>query len=246
MRYIAIDLSPQEFESKVRAFAREGGRGLNVTVPHKWAAHCLATSLSERARDAQAVNTLVMNGERSMHGDNTDGVGLLRDLTVNLGWSLAGKKLLMLGAGGAAAGVLGPLLGEDIAALVIANRTEARAKDLAARWQAAPIRGCGLDQLSQQGVFDVVINATSAALSGASLELPASMVGADTRAYDMMYAPRPTPFLTSMRAMGVSASSDGRGMLVEQAAESFFLWRGVRPQTASVIHRLSASLDADS
>jgi shikimate dehydrogenase len=209
----------------LRSRSSAGGKGLNVTVPFKQEAFRLCGRVSERARIAQAVNTLVLE---SGFGDNTDGVGLVRDLSQNLQYPF--RNVLVLGAGGAAQGVVGALLEAGVARLVIANRTVSKARALAERFPGAA--GCGYDAIPAGG-FDLIINATSAGLAGEAPPLPDGMLGRGTLAYDLVYG-RETPFLAAARRAG-ARTSDGLGMLVEQAAESFFVWRGVRPQTRSVL-----------
>lgn len=220
------------FAAAVDAFRAEGGKGANVTVPFKGEAFRYATALTARARLAEAVNTLKFE-PAGVLGDNTDGIGLVRDITLNLGEPVRGRRVLLMGAGGAARGVLSPLLDEEPALLFIANRTPERAEALAARFAAlGPVRGGGYEALGGQR-FDLVINATSASLEDALPPLPESVFAPGALAYDMMYG-RQTPFMAFAREHGARAC-DGLGMLVEQAAESFFLWRGVRPETAPVI-----------
>jgi shikimate dehydrogenase len=232
MTYEAI-LAPKDgFADSVGAFIAAGGRGANVTVPFKEDAFRLASRLSPRAERAGAVNTLTFDADGTL-GDNTDGAGLVADLTRNLGCALAGKRILLLGAGGAARGVLDPLLGQQPAALVIANRTVSRAQDLAALFGRG-VSACGFD--AADIAFDLIINATAASLAGALPPLSPRVFSADTLAYDMMYG-RDTPFLDFARSHGAT-TADGLGMLVEQAAEAFYLWRGVRPDTAPVIASL--------
>ena len=229
------------FAGSVRSFIAEGGLGANVTVPFKEEAFRLCSGHSERARLAGAVNTLSFsNGE--VLGDNTDGAGLVRDLAINLKLPLKGRRILLLGAGGAARGALAPLLEEAPELLVVANRTAGKAADLAAHFAAlGPTHGCGYADLAGQ-CFDIVINATSASLNGEVPPLPSGIFCNGALAYDMMYGKGDTPFLASASAQGVSKLADGLGMLVEQAAEAFFLWRGVRPQTAPVLGELRAAL----
>ena len=234
MRYEAILAPLDGFDASVAAFIAAGGRGANVTVPFKEEAYRLADTLSPRAQRAGAVNTLVFADGR-IEGDNTDGAGLVADLVDNLHRPLAGQRVLLLGAGGAARGVIEPILGKAPATLVIANRTVARAQELAALF-GGKIVACGFGAV--EGTFDLVINATSASLSGELPPLPAHVFTHDTLAYDMMYG-RDTPFLAMARGLG-AATADGLGMLVEQAAEAFFRWRGVRPDTAPVIASLRA------
>ena len=230
-----------DFAGAVAEFVAQGGRGANVTVPFKEEAFRLATSLSDRAARAGAVNTLVFDGVE-IRGDNTDGAGLVRDIVDNLGFQLAGKRLLLLGAGGASRGVIAPLLACQPAALCIANRTESKARELAAVFADifAVDGGNYADLVSRS--FDVVINATSASLSGEQLPLPAGLFADGALAYDMMYGKGETPFLALARQQGAGRCADGLGMLVEQAAEAFFVWRGVRPQTATVLAELRAAL----
>ena len=227
--YGRIEAPLDGFERAVNEFRAAGGRGLNVTLPFKQAAFGYCDELTDRAREAQAVNTLVF-GER-IRGDNTDGVGLVRDIEGNLALPLEGKSVLLMGAGGAARGVLGALLEARIERLVIANRTFSKAEALGARFKAKAAR---YDDVRES--FDIVINATSAGLGAEPLAFPAVAVGKGTLAYDMVYG-RESAFLKAARAAG-ARWSDGLGMLVEQAAESFFLWRGVRPPTRSVLAEL--------
>jgi shikimate dehydrogenase len=235
MRYEAL-LAPLDcFAATVSEFAAGGGRGANVTVPFKEEAYRLATTLSDRARAAGAINTLTFAGTE-IHGDNTDGAGLVRDLKVNLGVGIAGKRVLLLGAGGAARGVVLPLLDEQPAQLVIANRTIEKASALA---KASPAcEGCGLDALDGR-VFDIVVNATSAALTGGVPPRLTFAFAPGALAYDMTYGLE-TDFLRHATAVG-AATADGLGMLVEQAAEAFAIWRGVRPDTAPVLAALRAA-----
>jgi len=235
--YEAI-LAPRDgFVDAVRGFVAGSGRGANVTVPFKEEACLLANRLTGRAKVAGAVNTLVFDGA-GMLGDNTDGYGLLRDLTLNLGYQVAGKRVLLLGAGGAARGVIGPLLDTRPAALVVANRTADRARDLAQRLPlTASLRGCDYAELAGQS-FDLVINATSASLSGQLPPLPEGIFAAESLAYDMMYGQGQTPFLVFAGSQGVARLADGLGMLVEQAAEAFRVWRGIRPDTEPVMAML--------
>ena len=221
------------FAATVRRLVDEGYQGANVTVPFKLEAAAIATRLSERARAAGAVNTLVFAGG-DIVGDNTDGAGLVADIVRNAGVPLAGKRVLLLGAGGAARGVLLPILQHGPREIVIANRTRATADALAAQFadQAAPVSACGFEQID--GPFDVVINATSASLAGAVPPVPPTVFGPDTLGLDMMYGNKPTPFMEFAAAHGAS-TRDGLGMLVEQAAEAFALWRGVRPETATIL-----------
>ena len=235
-------LAPYDgFRTTVESFRVAGGKGVNVTVPFKLEAFDLADDVSQRAKDAQAANFLRFDPGRT-HADNTDGVGLTRDIVRNLGVGLAGKRVLLLGAGGAAQGVLTPLLEYEPRILTIANRTVEKALRLAETFRHKPIAeasvlsGLSFGELAGHH-FDVVINATSASLHDELPPLPADAFAAGALAYDMMYAAKPTPFLAFAAARGAK-TSDGLGMLVEQAAESFLLWRGVRPDTAPVIAML--------
>ena len=228
------------FAATVAALAQAGWRGANVTVPFKLEAAALCTRLSERAEAAGAVNTLVFSGG-AIEGDNTDGAGLVNDIVRNAGCSIAGKRVLLLGAGGAARGAILPLLGQGPAQLVIANRTGATADALAARF-AGPgrtVSACAYADLD--GPFELVVNATSASLGGAMPPVPSGVFGAGTLALDMMYGHQPTPFMAFATEYGAGAR-DGLGMLVEQAAEAFALWRGVRPDTAAILRHMRTTL----
>jgi shikimate dehydrogenase len=231
LEYGRIDAPPEGFAAAVEQFRRSGGKGLNVTLPYKEAAFRLCGKTSARAKAAQAVNTLVLGEEIS--GDNTDGAGLVRDIEVNQGYALRGRRALLLGAGGAARGVVGALLEAGIARLVIANRTVDRARELAGRFP--PAEACGYPALAGER-FDLVVNATSAGLQDAALPLPRSLFSPAMLAYEMVYG-RETAFLGAARAGG-ARGCDGLGMLVEQAAESFFVWRRVRPDTRAVLAEL--------
>jgi len=229
------------FEEDVRRFFADGGKGLNVTVPFKERAFRLADRLGERARSAGAVNTLALQADGALLGENTDGVGLVRDLVVNHGFRFTGRRVLLLGAGGASRGVARPLLEQHPAELVIANRTASKAETLAAGLQGleAPVHGCGLDALEGER-FDLIVNGTAAGLKGELPAIPDDCLASGGWVYDMMYGAEPTAFVRWGRAHGAEKALDGLGMLVEQAAESFFIWRGVRPETAPVIEALRA------
>lgn len=231
LTYAAMLAPLDAFAGAVRAFRAQGGKGANVTVPFKEQAFTFAERLSPRAEAAGAVNTLSFL-EDGVVGDNTDGIGLVHDLIHNLGFELAGKRILLLGAGGAARGVVLPLLEHHPAELFIANRTAARAGDLARRFACG---GGGFEDLAGRS-FDLIINATAASLAGEAPPLPEGIHAPGALAYDMMYG-RETPFLRSAHLAGARCA-DGLGMLVEQAAEAFFVWRGVRPATAPVIAML--------
>ena len=237
MSYQSILAPLDGFDDAVDAFIAAGGRGANVTVPFKQEAFQLVTRLTPRAELAGAANTLIFDGDEII-GDNTDGVGLLRDITINLRYPVAGKRVLLLGAGGATRGVVGPLLDAGITALTIANRTVSRAKLVAEHFaHLGPVTGCGYDELAGQS-FDIVINATSASLSGSMPPLPVGIFAPGSLAYKMMYGMGDTPFRVFAREQGAAIFSEGLGMLVEQAAESFFVWRGVRPEVRPVMELL--------
>lgn len=226
-----------QFEEAADMFFTAGGKGLNITVPFKQDAYSYAAKLSARSRRAGAVNTLLIK-DGVVHGDTTDGAGMVRDITSNLGWSLAGKRVLVLGAGGAVRGVLEPLLEELPQHIVIANRTLEKAMQLSKAFaEMGYLLGCDLDMLKGQQ-FDLIINGTSASLQGELPPLPDDLLLAGGRAYDMMYGTEPTVFLQWAQQHGAVAIADGLGMLVEQAAESFAIWRGVRPETQQVIAAL--------
>lgn len=228
--------SLDDFAADVRAFVADGGRGLNVTVPFKQQAWALLADRTPRAEAAGAVNTIIVLDGGLLRGDNTDGIGLVRDLVGNHGFEFAGRRVLLLGAGGAAHGVLGELLAAGPGSLTIANRTADKARTLA---QAAggDVAGCGLAELAGRR-FDLIINATSSGLDGGVPALPDGVLADGGWTYDMVYADEPTPFCRWGQARGAARALDGLGMLVEQAAESFWLWRGVRPRTAPVIELL--------
>jgi shikimate dehydrogenase len=231
------------FKQAISAFRAVGGKGANVTVPFKEEAYRLCTHLSERAARAGAVNTLVFSGDE-IFGDNTDGAGLVRDITQNIGCTLAGKRILLLGAGGASRGVIAPLLAEQPAALFVANRSPDKAEALVASFSDIAVAREGKAGISYDGgnfgktagkSFDLVINATSASLSGERIPLPPGVFAAGALAYDMMYGKGDTPFMAQAREEGAVRCADGLGMLIEQAAEAFFVWRGVRPDTRALL-----------
>ena len=242
LAYDAILVEPGGFASAVQTFVGQGGKGLNITVPFKQEAWRLCPRCSARAGRAQAVNTIRVDDHADLYGDNTDGAGLLRDLTDNHGVAVNAARILVLGAGGAVRGVLEPLLEQQPRALVVANRTVAKAVDLAAQFQdLGPVTGCGFDALAGRS-FDLVINGTAASLHGQVPPLPPGVLEPGAVCYDMMYGPEPTAFVQWASAHGAALALDGLGMLVEQAAESFRLWRGLRPRTAPVIETLRAEL----
>lgn len=229
------------FAAAVAAFVAEGGRGANVTVPFKEEAFRLCHTLTPRAARAGAVNTLSFVDGRIL-GDNTDGAGLVADIVGNLGFSPAARRILLLGAGGAARGVIEPLLATAPAALVVANRSVDKALALANAFaDLAAVDACSFADLAGKS-FDLVINATSASLGGETLPLPGGIFAEGALAYDMMYGRGDTPFLAQARAQGAARCADGLGMLVGQAAEAFFIWRGRRPACAPVMTALRAAL----
>jgi shikimate dehydrogenase len=234
--YVRILGTPGRFADDVTRFREAGGRGLNVTAPFKLDAFSLATERTSRATQAAAVNMLMFDDGRII-GDNTDGVGLVRDIH-RQGFTIEHKRVLLLGAGGAARGVVQPLLEERPACVAIANRTAEKAQALAARFSTLAgridIRGGGMGEFGGEA-FDLVVNATSAGLDRGVVALPANVFAPGALAYDMMYGEASRAFLAYAMSRGAARSADGLGMLVEQAAEAFFLWRGVRPATAAVL-----------
>ncbi|WP_430460720.1 shikimate dehydrogenase [Thalassolituus sp. LLYu03] len=235
--YTAQLVEKDGFREAADKFFRHGGAGLNITVPFKEDAWRYATEFSERAKRAQAVNTLKRLDDGTIYADNTDGVGLVRDLTVNHRIELAGKRILLLGAGGAVRGVLQPLLEQKPSELVIANRTVSKAEALAADFaDLGKVSASTFEALS--GTFDVVINGTSASLGGDVPPVPGEVLNASTVCYDMMYGSGLTVFNQWAHNQGVQTTIDGLGMLVEQAAEAFTLWRAVRPETGNVMRVL--------
>jgi shikimate dehydrogenase len=244
MAYRAVRVDLDGFTQAATNFFAGGGAGLNVTVPFKREAFEFASRLSARATRAGAVNTLTRAQDGSIEGDNTDGVGLVRDLIANLGWAVQGLRVLLIGAGGAARGVLEPLLRERPGALLIVNRTGARAAQLAREFaDIGPVTG-GAYELIGDRQFDLVINATSAGLSGEVPPLPGSVLTERSCCYDMVYGAEPTPFMRWSAHHAAWAVADGVGMLVEQAAESFYIWRQMRPDTRSVIQHLRETMAA--
>ena len=245
LQYRAVFVEMDRFSDTVRRFFDHGGQGANVTVPFKQEAWKLADVLSERARRAGAVNTLSLDGDGKILGDNTDGIGLVRDMVANLGWTIRDSRVLLLGAGGAARGVLEPLLRESPGCLQLVNRTASRAEELATEFAGlGPISGGGYEVL-EGAHYDLLINATSASLGGELPPLPGSLLTERSCCYDLMYAAEPTIFMRWAAQHTAWAVADGLGMLVEQAAESFYIWRGLRPQTGTVIAELRASMEGD-
>jgi shikimate dehydrogenase len=240
LSYDAQEVSAESFEAAVSAFFGTGGKGLNCTVPLKELAYRFATDKTERAERSKAVNTLALQADGAILGDNTDGCGLVTDLRNNHQLILTGKRILILGAGGASRGVIGPILEEATARLVIANRTAEKAAQLAEEFKGlGDISGCGFEALEGQQ-FDLILNATSASLSGQLPPLPERLLANQGSCYDLAYGNEPTAFVRWGIAQGAQKSLDGLGMLVEQAAEAFFVWRSVRPQTRPVIDLLEA------
>jgi len=233
------------FAAALRDFARQGGRGCNVTVPFKLEAAQYANTCSKRVQWAGAANTLTWKQDGSIHADNTDGVGLVRDIERNAGFALAGRDLLLMGAGGAAAGVLEPLMAAGVAHITVINRTQAKAEALAnSHAQLALQHGTELRTASPAALeqdFDLVINATASSLAGAAVPVAAHVLRPGALAYDMMYGPPAQGFMAWASLHGASAR-DGLGMLVEQAAEAFYLWHGVRPPSAQVLAELKILL----
>ncbi|MEL7043809.1 MAG: shikimate dehydrogenase [Pseudomonadota bacterium] len=244
LEYRAVRVETDDFERAVRAFFDAGGSGLNVTVPFKERAAALATQASPRAQRAGAINTLWRDGDGNLHGDNTDGVGLVRDMVANLGWSLQGNRILILGAGGAVRGILEPLLAELPAAIHIVNRTASRASRLAEEFSPlGELSASSYEDLGDEQ-FDLVINGSSAGLAGEAPPLSPSVLRERSCCYDLIYGAEPTPFMRWAAHHAAWAVSDGLGMLVEQAAESFYVWHRKRPETRPVIQELRGVLAA--
>ncbi len=238
--YSAILVPLEKFKDEADNFFRTG-MGLNITVPFKEDAWQYADTYSSRALRAGAVNTLIKKEDGSIHADNTDGIGMVRDITVNHDCAIKGKRVLVLGAGGAVRGILEPVLEEQPLEVIVANRTVSKAQALAADFaDVGKISGCGFEQI--EGQFDLIINGTSASLSGELPPLPETVIHQHTVCYDMMYGPEPTVFNQWAESLNAAATLDGLGMLVEQAAESFQAWRGVRPESAPVIASIRESL----
>jgi shikimate dehydrogenase len=236
--YRMFDVTPENFRRDVLKLFAGGVRGLNVTLPHKQAAAELVNELTPRAARAQAVNTIAFFEDTTLLGDNTDGAGLTSDLERNMKVELADKRLLILGAGGAVRGVLGPLLERELREVTIANRTPHKAQALAAEFaDCGAIAGCGFSAL-RGPPYDVIVNATSAGLQGEMPLLPAGIVGSATVCYDMSYGRGDTPFTRWSKSLHAARAAKGWGMLVEQAAESYLLWRGIRPDTQPVLEAL--------
>ncbi len=239
LEYELLKVAPDRLEKAIKRFQRKGGKGLNITVPHKTEVTRIVDHLSERASSAGAVNTLVFR-EEDIIGDNTDGIGLMRDLLVNLELELTDKNILILGAGGATRGIVASLLDAEPESITIANRTLSKAQILAEIFSATgPVSACRFEDLQETSSFEIVINATSAGLKGEIPPFPESAIDDQTFCYDLSYALSPTPFSSWAAKQGAARSVMGWGMLVEQAAESFLLWRGVRPDTQKVLKQIS-------
>ncbi len=242
LSYTAEHIELDAFEKSVRDFPKQNGKGLNITVPFKQQAWSIADQLSEQAERAGAVNTLIFSEQGTITGDTTDGIGLVRDLVENHKIEISNKRVLIIGAGGAVRGVIEPMLQQSPSILLIANRTTEKAIQLEKDFSdLGNIKGCGLDQLNSD-CFDIVINGTSASLQGDLPPLPDTLFCDNACAYDMMYSADPTVFMDWSKQRGAKHVFDGLGMLVEQAAKSFQLWRNVKPDTAPVIKNLRASL----
>lgn len=238
LSYVAIEAPLDGFAQTITEFRRNGGKGANVTLPFKIEAFQLANESSDLAKLAGAANTLVFKTDGSIFADNTDGPGVVQDLTHNHHYSLRQKRILILGAGGACRTILGSLLAAAPAKLVLANRTKQKAVDIATEYQMrGQIEGIGLDELIEEP-FDLIINSTSAGLTGAFMDLPGGLIGAHTWCYDLLYGDKKSSFLTWAENNHAAMRLDGLGMLVEQAAASFYIWRGIYPDTATVIEQL--------
>jgi len=236
--YQAIQVDDGKFKAALKEFQAQGGKGLNITVPFKGEAWEISENRSNRAERALAVNTISFDDAGNIIGDNTDGVGLIRDMTINHDISIKDKDILILGAGGAVRGILDPLFDEQPNKVVIANRTVSRAEELTDIFSdRGDISACGFDELAGSS-YDIIINGTSASLQGEVPPLPENLLNDNACCYDMMYSMSDTPFVSWAKAHGATKAFDGLGMLIEQAAESFFIWRGVRPDTAPVIKML--------
>lgn len=243
VKYDPIHVELGGFVQSVGNFVANGGKGLNITVPYKQEAWALVDKRSEAAQIAGAVNTIIVQEDGSLLGENTDGTGLVRDITINHQQNLENKHILIMGAGGAVRGVVMPLLATKPASITIVNRHSDKAITLEKLFQdKGNVKGCGYSELGQQK-FDVIINGTSASLGGELPPLPKGITTKNTFCYDMMYDAKATVFMQWAQAQGCSIAVDGLGMLIEQAAESFFLWRGIRPETAGVLKTIRDELN---
>lgn len=241
LHYAKQLVAADEFVTTAQAFFVQGGKGLNITVPFKIEAFQFAQQLTPRAQRAGAVNTLAMQSDGTILGDNTDGIGMVHDMH-NLGWELQGKRILILGAGGAVRGILQPVLAEHPAQVVIANRTASKAEELAVHFHdLGDVQAKTFEQLNGEQ-FDIIINGTSASLSGDLPPLPANLLNANACCYDLMYSAEPTVFMHWAQQNGAAKIADGLGMLIGQAAEAFYLWRHIRPEVVPVIMALRRQL----
>ena len=241
LQYELLQVAPEKLDTAVSQFQRTGGKGLNITLPHKTEVLRLVDDMSERARSAGAINTLTFK-DGGIVGDNTDGIGLIRDLNTNLGLQIKGTNILVLGAGGATRGILAPLLELEPAGITVANRTLSRASDLAEHFSASgKLSACRFDEISSSREYKLVINATSAGVKGETPPYPEPAIGPGTCCYDLSYGHTPTPFAEWAAQHGAASAVMGWGMLVEQAAESFYIWRGIRPDTKEVLKQMSIS-----
>ncbi len=241
LHYAKHLVAEDEFVKTAQAFFAEGGKGLNVTVPFKIEAFHFAQELTPRAQCAGAVNTLALQADGKILGDNTDGIGMVHDMH-NLGWELQGKRILILGAGGAVRGIIQPVLAEQPAQVVIANRTVSKAEELAAHFHdLGDVQARSFERLAGES-FDVVINGTSASLGGDLPPLPKGLLNPNASCYDLMYGAEPTVFLKWAAEQGAVKLADGLGMLIGQAAEAFYLWRQIRPEVIPVITALRRQL----
>ncbi len=240
LTYTAQEVTAEQFVTTATSFFTEGGKGLNCTVPLKELAWAFADNKTNRAQLARAVNTLAMQADGAILGDNTDGCGLVTDLMANHAIKLAGSKILILGAGGASRGIINPILEQAPQTLVIANRTIEKATNLAAEFQKpSVVTGCGFSDLNGQS-FDLILNATSASLSDELPPLPNGLLAKNGICYDLAYGNKPTAFVRWGLGHNAAKSLDGLGMLVEQAAEAFYIWRGIHPNTSPIIELLNA------
>ena len=241
LQYELLEVAPGNVEAAITQFAKTGGKGLNVTLPHKSEVTRFVDDMSERATTAGAINTLVFKNDE-IFGDNTDGVGLLRDLQSNLELEIEGANILILGAGGSTRGILAPLIDAKPASIVIANRTVDKAMALADKFSSlGPVSASSFRNLRTPPEFDIVINATSAGVKGEAPPYPEQAIGENTVCYDLSYSMRTTPFAEWGKKQGAAKSVMGWGMLIEQAAESFYIWRGVRPDTAQVLKQVAVN-----
>jgi len=248
LEYSALLAEEGHFVETMQGFFEAGGKGANVTVPFKQEAFALVDKTTPEAETARAVNTLYLDETGCLCGHNTDGLGLVRDVTANFGGTLKDRYVLILGAGGATRGILQPFLKQGPAEIVIANRTASKAEALAEVFsrlaremgQHTEVTGCGFDGLGSKS-YDWLFNATSASLQGEMPPLPTAMVSEASVCYDLMYSSQTTPFCQWAKNLGAGQVMDGLGMLVEQAAESFLVWRGIRPETGSVLKLLKSA-----